>query len=150
MVENSSLSNLLGALSEAIAQSIDIDEREECVLEFEGAVEVVLAQARDGHVLSFRSPVTPAGQPLEIARLHQALAFNYTRMHTSMPLGCAIALDEASSQLLLVGMVDADRTPAEDFLSVLSQVIELVPPLRESFDAPRPPSDGMQIAGVMA
>jgi hypothetical protein len=122
---------LLSALSDALGQPIDIDEEDECVLEFEGPVEVVLAQAPDAEVLSFRSALTGAGQPLEPELLRRALAFNYT----SMPPGCSIALDDTAPQLVLVALVDAERTSPDALLSVLSGFVELVPQLRKWCEA---------------
>jgi predicted PhzF superfamily epimerase YddE/YHI9 len=140
-------SALLGALSDALGQAIALDGEEECVLEFEQGVEVLLAQATQAQVLSLRSALTPAGQPIEPAQLHKALALNYT----SMPPGIAIALEEASAQLVLVALVDAQRTPADDFLSLLSEFVALVPQLRDGAGEPQAGAglapDGM---GVMA
>jgi len=137
VLDQSPLSQLLNALSDALGQAVGMDEHDECVIEFDEAVEVVLAQVPDTQVLSLRSALTTAGQPLERDLLQKALAFNYT----DMPPGCAIALDQASQQLVMVALVDADRTCADDFLTLLSGMVELVPQLRESFETPRYPAE---------
>jgi hypothetical protein len=124
-------SQLLTALSGASGQQIDIDDQDECVLSFEGQIDVVLAQAPGTQVLSLRSALTPPGWPIGPALMRGALALNYT----SMPAGCAIALEDTASQLVLLALVDAERTLPDALLSLLAEFVEIVPRLRETFEA---------------
>jgi hypothetical protein len=128
---------LLVALSDALGQPIDVDDQDECVLVFDGPVDVVLAQAPGTQVLSLRSALTTAGWPIGPRLLQEALALNYT----SMPAGCAIALDDTAPQLVLLAAVDAERTLPDALLSLLADFVALVPQLRESFEALRGAAD---------
>ena len=120
-------SDLLEGLADAIGQPVSIDERNECVIEFDGPVDVVIAQAQDPDVLSVRSAITPLGEPLPAELLEEVLALNFT----NMPPGYAIALDGSSAQLMLLALVDAQHTSRDHFLSLVAGLLELVPALRE-------------------
>lgn len=127
----SAVSQLLSALSQSLGYVIAMGEREECVLEFDGPIEVVLSRAQHPSLLSVRSELTPAGQPIDAMLMRLALALNFTHM----PAGCAIALDEARQCLALVATIDADACAPEQFLLMLSGFIELAPQLRQPFES---------------
>ncbi|MBC7603637.1 MAG: type III secretion system chaperone [Ramlibacter sp.] len=123
---SSSSTQLVCALAEALGQPVDIDDNDECVLEFEGLVDVVLAQTVNSQVLSLRSAISQAS-PLEPQLMQWALALNFT----SMLPGCAIAFDDAEKQLALVALIDADHVSPDHFLSLLAGFVAMVPQLRE-------------------
>lgn len=119
-------SQLLGALSDAVGALVDVDEGNECIVEFDDSLDVVVSATDDGRLLSLRSALTPAGRPLDQQILVHALALNYTRM----PPGYSIALDGGTGQLMLVALVEAGGSSREKFLSTVAGFIELLPELR--------------------
>jgi hypothetical protein len=127
------LQSLLATLSNAIGDRVVLDERGECGLEFDGDVDVVLAQVHDGEILSLRSPVSAVGQTLDATLLQEALTLNFT----SMPPGYTLALDTDSGRLDLLSLIDTATTSADVFLSRVAGFVEMVPALREQFGARR-------------
>lgn len=120
----------MSALSEALGQPVGIDDGDECVLEFDGAVEVVLAQTASAQVLSLRSAISEQG-PHDLTLMQWALALNFTTM---LP-GCALAFDEVTQQLELVSLVDASHVSPDQFLSILDGFVTMIPQLRDQYDA---------------
>ena len=142
------VSTLLCALSDSIGEPVLFDTHGECILEFDAAVELVIAQTTHPHIVSLRSAVMPAGHPPDSGLLEAALSLNYTRV----PPGYAIALDAASKQLVLVALVDANAVAPQDFQQMVAGFLELVPGLRAGFDELRA-GDGPHVlvgAGTLA
>ncbi|MRD48880.1 CesT family type III secretion system chaperone [Caenimonas koreensis] len=129
MFSPSSPSQLVSALSDALGQPVGIDDGDECVIEFDGDVQVVLAQTASAQVLSLRSDISAAGAA-DPRLMQWALELNYT----SMLPGCAIASDDAAQQLVLVALVDADFVSSDQLLSLLAGFVQLVPQLREQYE----------------
>lgn len=124
--------NLLSALSDAIGQALALDANGECALEFEGAVELVIAHAAGSDVLSVRSALTDVGLSLDANQLQLALSLNYTHM----PPGYSVALDPATRQLVLVALIDFTATSQDDFLRLTAGFLDLTPELRAHCAAP--------------
>lgn len=121
---------LLAALSDAVGQAVALDANGECGIEFEPCVEVVVAQAQDGALLTLRSALSPEAQLPDASALCTALALNYT----SMPPGFSIALDESTGQLFLVTVVEAAATSPDEFVSRVAAFVQLVPAVRARCD----------------
>lgn len=122
---------LLAALSAVLGQSIDLDGQGTCTLEFDGDVEIVIALTPDSRFMTVQASLMYPGQAPTAQTLHDALAFNCAHL----PPGSAIALDEASEQLVLMAVHGAESLTQESFLEQLSDFVALVPELRSRLAA---------------
>jgi hypothetical protein len=115
--------DLLAGLSAALGQSLTRDRTGQCVLLFEGDVEVVLAATEGGiTVRSALLALTPGSAAM-------ALEMNYGQL----PPRLWVALDRRSGLLVLFTLVETGQLTADTLVSLVAETVGLVPQLRAHF-----------------
>jgi len=129
------LKTLLDALGTAIGDILFLDETGQCALAFADDVELIIAAAGDDQI-SIRTPLARVNAD----NMRTALALNYG----SLPAGLWIALDDISSELLLLTIARATDIPPELFQALVAEMVSLVATLRSHLNksaAPDPPEE---------
>ena len=121
----------MGALSEVLGENVTFNDDEECFLEFDGGIDMVVMLVPESPFLSLCSAITETGQALPPALLQEALLLNYS----SMPPGFTIGQSEIGAPLHLLLLVDAGHEEPEHFISLVAGFLEIVPGLRERYQS---------------
>jgi Tir chaperone protein (CesT) family len=131
--ESDLLDTLLIALAGQLGSPLSLDGDSQCTLLFDQDVEIVIAAAAPDadeaatELVTLRSRLSSAGGTEPERRLRRALALNYG----SLPPGLAVALDEASNQIVLLAQLSLAATGAPEFVSVVAMMVAVVPQVRE-------------------
>jgi hypothetical protein len=115
-----------------LGEPIDFDDDGQCVLEFDGGTELVLACAASTGMLSVRAPLLSHPSQVTSATLREALLLNYGEL----PSGVWVAQDAADGQLVLLAMVDPEVMSPSRFLDLLADLVALVPQARARLAQP--------------
>ena len=116
----------IAALSGALGRPIEWDGQSECVLDFDGDIEVVLAAVPETDLLGARAPLTFEGDAVSPAMLRAALESNYSRFAP----GFAIALEPGTGQLVLIAALPPAMVTQEGLTDLLAALLQIVPHLR--------------------
>lgn len=120
------INRLLGTLAAALSEDLSLDDDLQCALIFEDDVEVVIASAGGGALVSVRSPVAAEIGSGAAGPLRRALALNYGRL----PPGIAVALDERSGQLLLLAVAEVAPLSGDALAALVNALVGSVPEVR--------------------
>jgi hypothetical protein len=115
---------LLGEVSAALGGPLGLDEAGQCVLGFEGNVEVLLAVDDEGALLSLSSE-------LGVARNEAACQAALTMNYGGLPPRLSIALEPASGQLALFCLLAVAGVTTEELLELLAEFVTLRAAIRE-------------------
>jgi hypothetical protein len=118
------IDGLLAGLGAALGQALTLDDRGQCMLGFDGDVDVILAA--DAERLSWRSPLIEATSE----RANISLQLNYGRLPSSL----SIALDKSSNVLTLFGSANADSLTADILIAKVAELVAYLPEIRGRLD----------------
>jgi hypothetical protein len=113
---------LLTGMEAALGQPLALDDSGQCVLLFDGDVEIVISVAAQQVML--RATLLPSTADRAVA----ALALNYGRL----PLRMSVALDPPSNLLVLFASAAEGMLAGEELVSLVAEMVGLVPQLRSS------------------
>ena len=124
------LTQALTPLSAALGTTLTPEPDGQCVLRFEGPVDVIMSAVPDTELLILRSPLRPAIRG-DDACLRNALEINATEL----PPGYFIGIDPLAEELRLIryaAFIEAAELPR-----VVAEIVDMVPNLRLALGADR-------------
>lgn len=139
----------LDAIAAAIGVPLELDANDQCGLEFDGDVEVVIALAPTDDTLGLHARVASLGQTSSPEVLRRALALNNGRL----PLGVALSMEPHTGQLKVLARVPLLDVDPAAVVALLADLVALVPDVRAELglaDAEATPASAPSRANLVA